>query len=333
MVDAEVLDDLEEVLITSDVGVETTVKIIRRIEERVARDKYMNAAELRGILRDEIAALMEQSHASTKDFGLELPEGTPYVLMVVGVNGAGKTTLLKILCGVNRADDGTVDLLGGSPADAVTRAKIGVVFEDAFFYGSFNAAQVARSLAGMYGAQWNADSFSAYLRRFGLDAGKKLKEYSRGMRLKLSLAAALAHDPELLVLDEATAGLDPVVRGELLDLFLEFIQDERHSIVMSSHITADLEQIADSIAYLHNGQLLFQENKDDLLQEYGVLHCGEDVLTSLPAGLVVFTRRGAYGCESLVRERRTVQELLPEAVCDAARLDDIMRFYSGRDAQ
>ena len=138
---------------------------------------------------------------------------------------------------------------------------------------------------------------------------------------------------DLLVLDEATAGLDPVVRGELLDLFLEFIQDERHSIVMSSHITADLEQIADSIAYLHNGQLLFQENKDDLLQEYGVLHCGEDVLTSLPAGLVVFTRRGAYGCESLVRERRTVQKLLPEAVCDAARLDDIMRFYSGRDAQ
>ena len=138
---------------------------------------------------------------------------------------------------------------------------------------------------------------------------------------------------DLLVLDEATAGLDPVVRGELLDLFLEFIQDDRHSIVMSSHITADLEQIADSIAYLHNGQLLFQENKDDLLQEYGVLHCGEDVLTSLPAGLVVFTRRGAYGCESLVRERRTVQELLPEAVCDAARLDDIMRFYSGRDAQ
>ena len=138
---------------------------------------------------------------------------------------------------------------------------------------------------------------------------------------------------DLLVLDEATAGLDPVVRGELLDLFLDFIQDERHSIVMSSHITADLEQIADSIAYLHNGQLLFQENKDDLLQEYGVLHCGEDVLPSLPAGLVVFTRRGAYGCESLVRERRTVQELLPEAVCDAARLDDIMRFYSGRDAQ
>ena len=312
----------------------------------------VDAARLGGIGYDEVAETLRllweggPRAASTaalrgitkqyKDFTLgpvdmTVPAGS--IVGLIGENGAGKTTLLKILCGVNRADDGTVDLLGGSPADAATRAKIGVVFEDAFFYGSFTAAQVARSLAGMYGARWNADSFSAYLRRFGLDAGKKLKEYSRGMRLKLSLAAALAHAPELLVLDEATAGLDPVVRGELLDLFLEFIQDERHSIVMSSHITADLEQIADSIAYLHNGQLLFQENKDDLLQEYGVLHCGEDVLTSLPAGLVVFTRRGAYGCESLVRERRTVQELLPEAVCDAARLDDIMRFYSGRDAQ
>ena len=111
-IDAGVLDDLEEVLISSDVGVETTVKIIRRIEERVARDKYMNAAELRGILRDEIAALMEQSHASTKDFGLELPEGTPYVLMVVGVNGAGKTTTFYMVVGLVVADDGQIRLDG-----------------------------------------------------------------------------------------------------------------------------------------------------------------------------------------------------------------------------
>ena len=262
---------------------------------------------------------------------LTVPAGS--IVGLMGENGAGKTTLLKILCGVNRADGGTVELLGGSPADAAARAKIGVVFEDAFFYESFTAAQVGRSLAGVFGARWNADTFDGYLRRFGLDAGKKIKEYSRGMRLKLSLAAALAHDPELLVLDEATAGLDPVVRGELMDLFLDFIQDERHSIVMSSHITADLEQIADSIAYLHNGQLLFHENKDELLQAYGVLRCGEDSLTSLPAELVVFTKRGPFGCESLVKDRAAVRAFLPAAVCDAAGLDDIMRFYSGRDAQ
>ena len=283
-----------------------------------------NAAALRGITKQY------------KDFTLgpvdmTVPAGS--IVGLIGENGAGKTTLLKILCGVNRADSGTVALLGSTPTDPAARARIGVVFEDAFFYEGFTAAQVGRSLAGVFGARWRDEAFAAYLRRFGLDAGKKLKEYSRGMRLKLSLAAALAHAPELLVLDEATAGLDPVVRGELMDLFLEFIQDERHSIIMSSHITADLEQVADSIAYLHNGQLLFHENKDALLQSYGVLHCGESALPSLPADLVIFTKRGAFGCETLVKDRAAARELLPDAVCDAAGLDDIMRFYSGRDAQ
>ncbi len=284
----------------------------------------VNAAALRGIIK-------QYKSFTLGPIDLSVPAGS--IVGLIGENGAGKTTLLKILCGVNRADSGTVALLDGAPTDPAARARIGVVFEDAFFYGSFTAAQVGRSMAGVYGVRWNAETFAGYLRRFGLDAGKKLKAYSRGMRLKLSLAAALAHDPELLVLDEATAGLDPVVRGELMDLFLEFIQDERHSIIMSSHITADLEQVADSIAYLHNGQLLFHENKDELLQSYGVLHCGEGALTSLPSDLVIFTKRGAFGCESLVKSRATVREFLPDAVCDAAGLDDIMRFYSGRDAQ
>ena len=266
-----------------------------------------------------------------KDFTLgpvdmTVPAGS--IVGLIGENGAGKTTLLKILCGVNRADDGTVDLLGGSPADAATRAKIGVVFEDAFFYGSFTAAQVARSLAGMYGARWNADSFSAYLRRFGLDAGKKLKEYSRGMRLKLSLAAALAHDPELLVLDEATSGLDPAARSEILDILLDFIQDERHSVLLSSHITTDLEQIADTIAYLHHGQLLFAKNKDDLMEEYGILRCSQQDLDRLPPEWIAATCRTAAGCESLVHPRVSVLRALPGVVCDAASIDDIMRLTS-----
>ena len=284
----------------------------------------VNAAALRGIIK-------QYKSFTLGPIDLSVPAGS--IVGLIGENGAGKTTLLKILCGVNRADSGTLALLDGAPTEPAARDRIGVVVEDAFFYGSFTAAQVGRSMAGVYGVRWNAETFAGYLRRFGLDAGKKLKAYSRGMRLKLSLAAALAHDPELLVLDEATAGLDPVVRGELMDLFLEFIQDERHSIIMSSHITADLEQVADSIAYLHNGQLLFHENKDELLQSYGVLHCGEGALTSLPSDLVIFTKRGAFGCESLVKSRATVREFLPDAVCDAAGLDDIMRFYSGRDAQ
>ena len=268
-----------------------------------------------------------------RDVSLSIPTGT--ICGLVGENGAGKSTLIRILMGALRPDNGAAVTLGAdvsAPDFLRVKEDIGVVLDEGCFPESLTAPQVGKIMAATY-RRWEPETFSAYCKRFALPEKTAFKDYSRGMKMKLTIAAALSHQAKLLVLDEATAGLDPVVRGELLDLFLEFIQDERHSIVMSSHITADLEQIADSIAYLHNGQLLFQENKDDLLQEYGVLHCGEDVLTSLPAGLVVFTRRGAYGCESLVRERRTVQELLPEAVCDAARLDDIMRFYSGRDAQ
>ena len=283
-----------------------------------------NAAALRGITK-------HYKNFTLGPVDLTVPTGS--IVGLIGENGAGKTTLLKLLCGVNRADGGTAELLGGSPADAATRAKLGVVFEDAFFYESLNAAQVGRSMAGLFGARWNGEAFHGYLRRFGLDAGKKLKEYSRGMRLKLNLAAALAHSPELLVLDEATAGLDPVVRGELLDLFLEFIQDEGHSILMSSHITADLEQAADSIAYLHRGRLLFHENKDDLMQEYGILRCGEADLHRLAGSCVIHTRRTEFGCESIVKGRANLAAALPGAVMDPAKIDDIMRFYSGRDAQ
>ena len=151
--------------------------------------------------------------------------------------------------------------------------------------------------------------------------------------MKLNLATALAHHPLLLVLDEATSGLDPVVRGEMLDLFLDFIQDENHSILISSHITGDLEQVADSIAYLHQGKLLFQEDKDTLLSEYGILRCGSDDLARLPGDRIVHTRRTNFGCETLVKGREEVLRLLPGAVCDPAGIDDIMRFTSGRDKQ
>lgn len=200
---------------------------------------------------------------------MTVPAGS--IVGLIGENGAGKTTLLKILCGVNRADDGTVDLLGGSPADAATRAKIGVVFEDAFFYESFTAAQVARSLAGMYGARWNADSFSAYLRRFGLDAGKKLKEYSRGMRLKLSLAAALAHDPELLLLDEATSALDAESERMVqaaLDTAMQRHTGQRTTLVIAHRLAT--VQNADRIVVLEHGRIVEQGTHATLMAAQGV---------------------------------------------------------------
>lgn len=282
------------------------------------------------------AAILHGVQKQYKDFtlgpvDLTIPTGT--IVGLVGENGAGKTTTLKILCGVNPADAGEVTLLGGSPADKAARARLGVVFEDAYFYAGLSAEQIGKSMAGVFGSRWDAAQFADYLQRFGLNGRKKISEYSRGMRMKLSLATALAHHPDLLVLDEATAGLDPVVRSEMLDLFLEFIQDEQHSILMSSHITSDLEQVADSIAYLHHGQLLFHEEKDILMQEYGLLRCGRADLEKLPAGCVIHTKENAFGCESLVKGRAEVQRLLPGTVCDPAGIDDIMRYYSGRDEQ
>lgn len=285
---------------------------------------------------DKAAAVLNGIKKQYKDFtlgpvDLTIPAGT--IVGLVGENGAGKTTTLKILTGVNPPDSGRVELLGGSPRDAAIRARVGTVFEDAYFYEGMSAAHIGRSMAGIFGKRWNDSAFAGYLNRFVLDAEKKVKEYSRGMRMKLSLATALAHGPEVLVLDEPTAGLDPVVRGEILDLFLDFIQDENHSVLISSHITSDLEQIADSIAYLHQGKLLFHEDKDILMQEYGMLRCSETDLHLLPEGLAVHTRKGAFGCETLVKGREEVLRRLPGAVCDPASIDDIMRFYSGRDTQ
>lgn len=261
---------------------------------------------------------------------LSLPAGA--ILGLVGENGAGKTTALKLLTGVNRPDAGEISLLGAAP-DSAARAEVGTVFEDAYFYEGLSAAQIGKCMAGIFAARWDAPLYTQLLQRFGLAPGQAVKTYSRGMRMKLSLSTALAHHPRLLVLDEATSGLDPVVRGELLDLFLDFIQEENHSILLSSHITSDLEQVADLIAYLHKGKLVFCENKDVLLAEYGLLRCGEADLQRVPAQRIIHTRRSSLGCETLVKGREQVCALLPRAVCDPAGIDAIMRFYAGRDAE
>ena len=270
-----------------------------------------------------------------KDFTLDhidltVPEGQ--IVGLIGENGAGKTTTLKALLGVIRPDGGTIRLLGGDPGDPAIRSQVGVVFEDSYFYGGLCARQIDRIMAGIH-ATWDSTLFHGYCRRFDLEEGKPVKDFSRGMRMKMSLATALAHRPKLLVMDEATSGLDPVVRGEMLDLFLEFIQDEGHGVLMSSHITADLERIADQIAYIHKGKLLFQQDKDLLLEDMAILRCSAGEIDSLPKNLVVARRGGAYGSAALVRHPQNVRRLLPSAVLDRADIDEIMQFISGGDKQ
>ncbi|MCB7512743.1 MAG: ABC transporter ATP-binding protein [Clostridiales bacterium] len=254
---------------------------------------------------------------------LTLPGGA--ILGLIGENGAGKTTLMKTMLGVTRPDGGTVRLLGQEAEQA--KADIGVVLEDCFFYEGLRPRDVGRVLGGVY-PTWDGALFEAYLKKFGLADQKSIKALSRGMRMKLSLAAALAHRPKLLLLDEATAGLDPVVRDEILDEFLDFACDEQHSILISSHITSDLEKAADYIAYLHQGKLLLCEEKDCLLEKYGRLACSEAELSAVDASLLVGVRRGRFSCEALVKNRALFAAAYPHLAVEGVGLDDIMVFIN-----
>lgn len=265
-----------------------------------------------------------------RDVNLIVPEGC--VVGLVGENGAGKTTLLRLIMGLIRPDSGMVTLMGGVPADASNRAAAAVVFEDSFFYGGLNAGQIGRVMRSA-APGWDDARFAELRHSFGLEGDKPVKDYSKGMRMKLNLAVALARNPRLLLLDEPTSGLDPVARGELMDILLEFMQDERRAVLISSHITSDLEQIADQIAYIHAGQLLFQRDKLELMEDMAVVRCAAARLDGLPDELVIARKNGAFGASALVRRPEEVRRLLPDAVMDPASIDDMMRFYAGRDAQ
>ena len=261
---------------------------------------------------------------------LTVPAGT--IVGLIGENGAGKTTLIKAILNVIRPDGGTVRLLGRDPADPAARAGAAAVFEDSYFYGGLNLHQISRSMEGIC-PDWDGAAFANWCDRFGLVGKKPVKDFSRGMRMKLSLATALARHPRLLILDEATSGRDPVVRGEILDLFLDFIQDENCGVLLSSHITTDLERVADQIAYLHKGRLLFQEDKDQLLEELAVVRCSGADLDRLPGELVVARRQGAMGASALVRGREEARRLLPGAVVDRVSIDEMMEFYGGGESK
>lgn len=279
-----------------------------------------NLIEIRGLCKQYPGFRLE-------NVDLTVPAGN--IVGLIGENGAGKTTTIRAVLNILRPDGGTIRLMGKDPNNPASREQVAAVFEDSYFYGGLRTGQISRSMAGICPV-WDAPLFDQYCARFGLDGKKPFKDFSRGMRMKLGLATALARHPRLLVLDEPTGGLDPVVRGEVLDLFMEFIQDERCGILLSTHITTDLEQIADQIAYLNHGRLLFQMDKDRLLEDMAVLRCPERVLDTLPGELVVTRQTRPAGLSALVREPERVRRLLPDAVLDRLTLDELMQFYSGK---
>ena len=237
-----------------------------------------------------------------RDLNLTVPSGT--ICGLVGENGAGKSTTIRLLMGALRPDSGTAQVLGTdvfSPEFREMKEDIGVVLDEAYFPESLNATQVGKIMAVTY-RRWDQRLYDGYLKRFDLPVNKQFKDFSRGMRMKLAIAVALSHQPRLLVLDEATAGLDPIVRDEVLDIFNEFTREEDHSILISSHILSDLEKLCDYIAFIHKGDLLFCEEKDQLLEEYGIFEDSRENLDCLQPEAIVAREESRYGgVRALVR--------------------------------
>lgn len=253
----------------------------------------MNALEIRGLTKDYGAF-------SLRNLNLTLPSGC--ILGLIGENGAGKSTTIKLILDMIRKDEGTITILGQDNQKNLRDLKqdIGVVLDEVGIPECLTPLQVGKIMAGTF-TRWEDGLYREYLRRFSLPEKKPFKELSKGMKMKLGLAVALSHHPRLLILDEATAGLDPVVREEILDILTDFTRDESHSVLISSHIVSDLEKICDHIAILHQGQLLLCEEKDRLLETYGLLSCTREQLENLEPGTVLGKKESPYGVQALVR--------------------------------
>lgn len=252
-----------------------------------------------------------------------LPQGS--IMGFVGENGAGKTTTLGCILNTLQRDTGTVKLFGQEMTDTDTavREDIGVVYDGDNFPGYLCANQLAHIMRGIY-ARWDDDLFQNYLKVFHLPDRQKIKTYSRGMSMKLAIAAALSHHPRLLIMDEATSGLDPVVRESILDVFLDFVGTDDHSILLSSHITGDLEKIADYITFIHEGKIILTASKDDLVYRYGVMRCKKEQFQTLAPEDVIAYRKRDFQIDVLVADRKAAGKNYKDIVTDYVSIDDIL---------
>lgn len=280
----------------------------------------MNAIEIKGLEK-------RYDGFQLGSFDLTLPTGC--IMGLVGENGAGKSTTIKLIMNAIGRDAGEISVLGVDNRSAGFRdvkEDIGVVLDEAYFPEVMSARNVGKVMALTY-KNWDAAAFEGYLKKFSLAPDKIFKDYSRGMRMKLAIAAALSHGAKLLILDEATSGLDPMARDELLDIFNDFTRDENCSILLSSHIVSDLEKICDYIAFLHRGRLVLCEEKDRLLEEYALVRLPEERLSELSEESVISRRASGYATEALV-----LRGGIPAAIpTEHTSLEDIILFMAKGD--
>lgn len=241
-----------------------------------------------------------------------------------------ETTVIKLILDLINRDDGTITILNKDNKTEMNYIKenIGVVLDESSFPENLNAAEINNILKRIY-KTWDENKFFIFLDKFSILHNKSIKDYSRGMKMKLSIAVSLSHDSKILIMDEATSGLDPIVREEILDTLLEFIQDESNSIFVSSHIISDLEKICDYITFIHNGKIILSETKDDLLDNYGILKCSAEEFKNIDKSIIKGIRRNKFGIEALILKNKISRNY----VIDKASIEDIMIFIIKEQVQ
>lgn len=254
--------------------------------------------------------------------------GKGTIMGFIGENGAGKSTTIKAILNLIKKDNGLITVLGKeiNRNEKGIKNELGIVLNYGNFNEKLNVKAINKIMKNIY-KRWDDDVFYKYIEKFNIDTSKKIEEFSKGMKMKLSIAIALSHKAKILILDEAISGLDPVARDEVLDILMEFIQNEENSILMSSHITSDLEKIADYITFIHNGKIIFSENKDKLIYDMGVVKCTEKQFKTIEVQDRMFYKKGIFNYEVLIDNRDEFSKKYPSLVINNSNLEEIMLFY------
>ncbi len=283
---------------------------------------YANAIEINGLTKKYDGFTLDK-------LSFNVPKGS--IMGFIGQNGAGKSTTINTILNIVKADEGSIKIMGLDHIKDENEIKrnIAAVFDELPFNEQLNANDIDFIFQDLF-ENWDSETYFGYLDRFALPRKKKFGQFSKGMKMKLQIASALSHGAKLLIMDEATTGLDPVVRNEILDIFLEYLQDEDNSILMSSHITSDLEKIADSVTFIDKGKLLLTGYKDDILDSHGILKCTKKDFAEIEKSDFISARLTDFGADVMVADRRAAAKKYSGITIDKTTLEDIMLFYVSR---
>ncbi len=261
-----------------------------------------------------------------KDISFSLERG--YVMGFIGPNGAGKSTTIKLIMNLIRRDAGEIKVFGldNRKYELKVKERIGFVYDESHYYEELTINEMKRIIAPFY-RQWDDNMFNRYIREFGLQPDKKIKNLSKGMKMKFSLAAALSHNADLIIMDEPTSGLDPVFRNEILDIMRDLLQDENKGVLFSTHITTDLDKVADYITFIHNGELVLTGSKESINEKYGIVKGSQELLDGDTRKEFLGIRETGFGFEALTGNVDRVRKLFADSVIiERPSLEDIMLY-------